>query len=154
MGFWIAAGLIGYATLGAYAGVYGGHFRCYGLLLRHLCSVVMVVRNEGQVVETKLQNLLSIDYPELNRRGFGHGTKSILPEYAREARVGSTADADVPREGCSPERFTGAGAGRDPGLYPPTRLRECRCASGELIVGDPSTAKAGKVPLCIVGLKN
>jgi len=97
LAFWLAAALVAYT----YAG-----YACW-LRLRLLwrfhpvrrgsitpsVSIVMVVRNEEKVLESKLQNLLRLDYPE-NRiqiivvsDGSTDRTDKILREYARDSRV-------------------------------------------------------------------
>jgi cellulose synthase/poly-beta-1,6-N-acetylglucosamine synthase-like glycosyltransferase len=56
-------------------------------------SIVMVVRNEEKVLQRKLDNLLSLDYPEeavelvVVSDGSTDGTEAILREYARNSRV-------------------------------------------------------------------
>ena len=56
-------------------------------------SIVMVVRNEAHVLERKLQNLLTLDYPARQREivvvsdGSTDGTNEILSEYARNECV-------------------------------------------------------------------
>jgi poly-beta-1,6-N-acetyl-D-glucosamine synthase len=94
--FWMAAGLIAYT----YAG-----YACW-LRLRMLwrsypvrrgasytppVSIVMVVRNEQQVLEAKLQNLFELDYPSCQiivvSDGSTDRTEAILREYEREARI-------------------------------------------------------------------
>lgn len=56
-------------------------------------SVVMVVRNEEQVLERKLENLLRLDYPDTQMEivvvsdGSTDRTEAILREYARNPRV-------------------------------------------------------------------
>jgi poly-beta-1,6-N-acetyl-D-glucosamine synthase len=58
-----------------------------------LVSIVMIVRNEEKAVARKLENLLSLDYPEQSTQivvvsdGSTDGTESILREYARNTRV-------------------------------------------------------------------
>jgi cellulose synthase/poly-beta-1,6-N-acetylglucosamine synthase-like glycosyltransferase len=93
--FWIAAGLIVYT----YAG-----YPCW-LRLRLLwrsrptmrgayqppVSIVMVVRNEERVLESKLKNLLALDYPPCQivvvSDGSTDRTEQILREYASELRL-------------------------------------------------------------------
>lgn len=56
-------------------------------------SIVMVVRNEEKVLQRKLDNLLSLDYPEeavefvVVSDGSTDRTEAILREYARNSRV-------------------------------------------------------------------
>jgi cellulose synthase/poly-beta-1,6-N-acetylglucosamine synthase-like glycosyltransferase len=100
--FWLAAGLIAYTYVG---------YACW-LRLRMLwrfrpvqrwsyvsapdtplVSIVMVVRNEEQILETKLQNLLGLDYPAdrcqiiVISDGSTDRTEEILREYGRDARI-------------------------------------------------------------------
>jgi poly-beta-1,6-N-acetyl-D-glucosamine synthase len=96
--FWAAAVLVAYTFVG---------YACWlrlRLLWRHrpvrrgMCmpavSIVMVVRNEEQVLEEKLQNLLALDYPaELCQiiavsDGSTDRTEEILREASRDLRVG------------------------------------------------------------------
>src|SRR5207248_2560171 len=69
-------------------------------------SIVMVVRNEAGVLEAKLQNLLSLDYPAglveivVVSDGSKDATNDILPRYAQDARVRSWG---------LPERYTRCG---------------------------------------------
>jgi poly-beta-1,6-N-acetyl-D-glucosamine synthase len=61
--------------------------------MRTSVSIVMVVRNEQQVLEDKLRNLLELDYPGDDWQvvvvsdGSTDGTESILREYADHPRV-------------------------------------------------------------------
>jgi len=56
-------------------------------------SVVMVVRNEEKAVARKLENLLTLDYPEQSAQivvvsdGSTDGTDAVLREYAQSPRV-------------------------------------------------------------------
>lgn len=95
--FWIAAGFIAYAYVG---------YPCWLWIRQHFrpepvrraaftpsISVAMVVRNEASVVDDKLRNLLSLDYPDELREivivsdGSTDGTDDILAEYKKNARV-------------------------------------------------------------------
>jgi poly-beta-1,6-N-acetyl-D-glucosamine synthase len=163
--FWIAAGIIVYAYVG---------YVCWlrlRLLWRKLpvqraaftppVSIVMVVRNEEQVLETKLQNLLALDYPELEiivvSDGSADRSESILREYAREARVvpvlkqnsqGKAAGLNDALRQAKGEIvvFTDARQKIEPQAV---RLlaenfadRDIGCVSGELMLGDPSTGES------------
>lgn len=93
--FWGAAGLIAYTYVG---------YACW-LRLRRLwrsrpvrrgaytpsVSIAMVVRNEEQVLERKLQNLLALDYPPCQiivvSDGSTDRTEEILREHGRDARL-------------------------------------------------------------------
>src|SRR5438128_2880883 len=56
-------------------------------------SIVMVVRNEAQVLESKLQNLLTLNYPAeqceivVVSDGSTDGTNEILSQYARHESI-------------------------------------------------------------------
>src|ERR1700740_3038542 len=56
-------------------------------------SIVMVVRNEERTIKAKLENLMSLDYPETQMEvvvvsdGSTDGTEAILHEYAQSPRV-------------------------------------------------------------------
>lgn len=54
-------------------------------------SIVMVVRNEEQVLEAKLKNLLTLDYPEYEvivvSDGSGDRTEAILREHEGDSRL-------------------------------------------------------------------
>lgn len=95
--FWLAAGLIAYTYLG---------YACWlrvRMLWRSrpvqrgsftpLVSIAMVVRNEQQVVETKLKNLMGLDYPAdrcqiiVVSDGSTDRTESILRTYGSDSRI-------------------------------------------------------------------
>ena len=63
-------------------------------------SIVMVVRNEAGVLEAKLQNLLSLDYPAglveivVVSDGSKDATNDILQRYAQDSRVRVVATAE------------------------------------------------------------
>ena len=95
--FWLAAGLIAYTYLG---------YACWlrvRMLWRSrpvqrgsstpLVSIAMVVRNEQQFLETKLRNLMGLDYPAdrcqivVVSDGSTDQTESILRAYGSDARI-------------------------------------------------------------------
>jgi biofilm PGA synthesis N-glycosyltransferase PgaC len=95
--FWLAAGIIVYTYLG---------YACWlrvRMLWRSrpvqrgsstpLVSIAMVVRNEQQVLETKLRNLMELNYPAdrchivVVSDGSTDQTESILRAYANNARI-------------------------------------------------------------------
>ena len=95
--FWASAGLIAYTYVG-----YACWLRLRMLWRSHpvmrgaytpTVSIVMVVRNEERVLETKLQNLLALDYPAdrcqviVVSDGSTDRTELILHEYARDPRL-------------------------------------------------------------------
>lgn len=163
--FWIAAAVIVYAYVG---------YVCWlrlQLLWRKLpvqraavtptVSVVMVVRNEEQVLESKLQNLLGLDYPGLEivvvSDGSTDRTESILREYAREARVvpvlkqesrGKAAGLNDALQRAQGEIVVFTDARQK---IEPQALRllaenfadpDVGCVSGELMLGDPSSGES------------
>jgi len=95
--FWGAVALIVYAYAG-YPGWLWLRSRWRPLPVRReaiepIVSIVMVVRNEEQVLPTKINNLLGIDYPTdrmelvIVSDGSTDHTESILHGYARNPRV-------------------------------------------------------------------
>lgn len=127
-------------------------------------SVVMVVRNEGKVLSRKLQNLLTLDYPAefevvIVSDGSNDSTDDILKRYSEDPRIhaflstqsrGKAACLNDAIRVCHGEivLFTDArqqiesNALRllvenfsDPGVG---------CASGELMLGDPTRGEAGQ----------
>jgi cellulose synthase/poly-beta-1,6-N-acetylglucosamine synthase-like glycosyltransferase len=156
--FWAAALLIAYAYVG------------YALWLRirllwrarpvrrgphtPAVSIVMVVRNEEEILATKLQNLLSLDYPQCQiivvSDGSRDRTESILREY--EARLHLVLNP-APRGKASGLNDALQFAQGEIVVFTDARqsieakaLRllaenfadpEVGCASGELMLGDP-----------------
>jgi cellulose synthase/poly-beta-1,6-N-acetylglucosamine synthase-like glycosyltransferase len=125
-------------------------------------SIAMVVRNEAQVIEAKLRNLLSLDYPRelveiiVVSDGSTDATNEILQRYQQGA--------------CIKAIFVGESAGKAAGLNLATRdvtgelvvFTDARqtlesgavrllaaqfadptvgCASGELMLGDPESGE-------------
>jgi biofilm PGA synthesis N-glycosyltransferase PgaC len=95
--FWGAAGLIFYTYLG-----YAGWLWLRALLnswpvqrgpQQPFVSILMVVRNEEEVLECKMKNLLELDYPPERLQivvvsdGSTDRTADILRQYARDSRV-------------------------------------------------------------------
>src|ERR1700758_2082704 len=95
--FWMSAGLIAYA----YAG-YAGWLRVRTLwrsrpvmrgAFTPTLSIVMVVRNEEGILESKLKNLMSLEYPAdrceivVVSDGSTDRTDEILREQARDPRI-------------------------------------------------------------------
>jgi cellulose synthase/poly-beta-1,6-N-acetylglucosamine synthase-like glycosyltransferase len=167
--FWVAAGLITYT----YAG-----YACW-LRLRLLwrsrpvqrgsstpfVSIAMVVRNEEQILEAKLQNLLGLDYPAdrcqiiVVSDGSTDRTEEILREYGRESRIhivlnqltqGKAAGLNDAMELAQGEIvvFTDARQPIEPGAV---RLLaenfadpDVGCASGELMLGDATGGESSQ----------
>ena len=95
--FWLAAGLIVYTYVGYACWLRLRLLWRFRPVLRGsstpLVSIVMVVRNEEQILETKLQNLLGLDYPVdrcqivVVSDGSTDRTEEILRAYGRESRM-------------------------------------------------------------------
>jgi cellulose synthase/poly-beta-1,6-N-acetylglucosamine synthase-like glycosyltransferase len=107
--FWIAAALVGYSYLGYPAWLWlrsrwsprpvrrsSGRSSGQGSgqsSAAPAVSAVMVVRNEEAVISRKLENLLTLDYPQekldvvVVSDGSSDRTPAILADYARDARV-------------------------------------------------------------------
>jgi biofilm PGA synthesis N-glycosyltransferase PgaC len=95
--FWIAAGLIVYSYLGYPAWLWlRSRWSPRPVRRSHdepTVSVVLVVRNEEEVVARKLENLFALDYPEgklevvVVSDGSDDNTPTILGEYAARGRV-------------------------------------------------------------------
>jgi poly-beta-1,6-N-acetyl-D-glucosamine synthase len=165
--FWIAAALVAYTYIG-YLGV---------LRLRLLwrfrpvlrgkntppVSVVMVVRNEEQILEAKLQNLMTLDYPlhqiVVVSDGSTDRTESILREHADDARLltvfkqiseGKAAGLNDALQLAEGEivLFTDARQTIEPQavrlLMENFSDPDVGCASGELMLGDPSEGESGQ----------
>ena len=167
LSFWLAAAVVAYT----YAG-YGCWLRLRLLWRFHpvrrgsvtpSVSIVMVVRNEENVLESKLQNLLRLDYPEdriqivVVSDGSSDRTEAILREYARDSRVnvilnqlpkGKASGLNDAIEFAQGEivMFTDARQ-----MIEPSALRllaenfadpDVGCASGELMLGDPAKGES------------
>jgi len=167
--FWAAAGLIAYTYVG---------YACW-LRLRLLwrarpvrrgaclpsVSIAMVVRDEEQILETKLQNLLSLDYPAdrcqiiVVSDGSTDRTEVILREYGEDSRLQLVLN-QLPQSKASGLNdalelargdivvFTDARQKIEPGAV---RLLaenfadpEVGCASGELMLGDVTKGESGQ----------
>jgi len=116
--FWIAAALVGYSYLGYPVWLWLRSRWSPRPVRRGFVespaappvSAVMVVRNEEAVIARKLENLLTLDYPQAKLEvvvvsdGSSDRTPAILADYARDSRL---------RTGLPPEDRTGArnGAG-------------------------------------------
>jgi cellulose synthase/poly-beta-1,6-N-acetylglucosamine synthase-like glycosyltransferase len=95
--FWGAAGLIAYTYVG-YVGWLWLRARLWPWPVLHAqqepdVSIVMVVRNEERSLESKLRNLLELDYPAERCQivvvsdGSTDRTEAILGEHANNPRV-------------------------------------------------------------------
>lgn len=167
--FWIAAGLILYTYVG---------YACW-LRLRTLwrfrdvkrapftpsLSITMVVRNEEAILESKLQNLLSLDYPADSSQivvvsdGSTDGTEQILRKYAQDPRLhvvlnqlsrGKACGLNDAMEMTQGEIvvFTDARQKIEAGavrlLVENFADPEVGCASGELMLGDATEGEASQ----------
>jgi len=179
--FWIAASLVGYSYLGYPAWLWlrsrwsprpvrrssGGTFD--ETTDRHSAapavSAVMVVRNEEAVLARKLENLLTLDYPQAQLEvvvisdGSTDRTPNILSSYASDARVrplikpssqGKAAGLNDAIQLATGEvlLFTDA---RQHIESRALRLLienfadpDVGAASGELMLGDPASGETGK----------
>lgn len=167
--FWLAAALVAYTYVG-----YLGWLRLR-MLWRHRpvrrgaytpsVSIVMVVRNEERVLERKLENLLTLDYPKdrcqivVVSDGSVDRTDAILREYARDAKI-QVALNQLSQGKASGLNDAIALAGGEIVVFTdarqqiePEALRllaenfadpEVGCASGELMLGDATQGESSK----------
>ena len=126
-------------------------------------SVVMVVRNEDRVLESKLRNLLELDYPpELSQLlivsdGSTDRTEAILREHSKDPRVQSVMNQLSRGKACGLNDafewaqgdvvvFTDARQEIESGalrlLLENFADPEVGCVSGELMLGDRSAGEA------------
>jgi len=167
--FWIAAALVGYSYL-AYPAWLWLRSLWSPRPVRRGCaaptvSAVMVVRNEEAVIARKLDNLLTLDYPQekldvvVVSDGSSDSTPAILAGYARDSRV-RTVTKPEPRGKASGLNdairlatgevllFTDARQQIEPGalrlLIENFADPEVGAASGELMLGDPTSGETGK----------
>jgi biofilm PGA synthesis N-glycosyltransferase PgaC len=167
--FWGAVVLIGYA----YAG-YPAWLWMRGRLhprpvqsapIEPFVSMVMVVRNEEKVLEGKLDNLLSLDYPEAKSEivvvsdGSSDRTDAILHQYAQSPKVHAVLN-QLSRGKASGLNDALNVAHGEVVVFTDARqsieasaLRtlvsnfadpEVGCVSGELMLGDPGTGEKTK----------
>jgi biofilm PGA synthesis N-glycosyltransferase PgaC len=167
--FWLAAALVAYTYVG-----YPGWLRLRMLwrsrpvmrgAITPPISVVMVVRNEEKIVGSKLQNLLSLDYPAdrleivVVSDGSSDGTEQILQDYARDARIqavlnqlpqGKASGLNDAWEIAQGELVVFTDARQ---IIEPSAVRllaenfadpDVGCVSGELMLGDPQSGESGK----------
>ena len=171
--FWIAATLVGYSYLGYPAWLWVRSRWSPRPVRRGSAlpsvSAVMVVRNEGEVIARKLENLLSLEYPAdklevvVVSDGSSDRTSAILAEYSEDSSEGSRV-----RTLMKPSS-QGKAAGLNNAIeiakgeillftdarqqIEPAALRmlvenfsdpTVGAASGELMLGDPSVGETGK----------
>jgi poly-beta-1,6-N-acetyl-D-glucosamine synthase len=195
--FWIAAALVGYSYLGYPAWLWlrsrwSPRPVRRGLVEGHAVpavSAVMVVRNEEAVIARKLENLMTLDYPQekldvvVVSDGSSDRTAAILADYARDSGL-RTGGPGQSRIGDRIEDRTGArtrlrtlikpvSEGKAAGLNDAIKLAsgevllftdarqsiesgalrllienfadpDVGAASGELMLGDPTSGETGK----------
>ena len=167
--FWLAAALVAYTYVG-----YAGWLRLRLLWRAHpvlrgavapTVSVIMVVRNEEKILESKLQNLFSLDYPQDQLQivvvsdGSTDRTEQILHECARDARVhvilnqlpkGKAGGLNDALEVAHGEIVVFTDARQRIDASAVRLLAEnfadprVGCASGELMLGDPENGESGQ----------
>jgi poly-beta-1,6-N-acetyl-D-glucosamine synthase len=128
-------------------------------------SVVMVVRNEASILERKLLNLLSLDYPPDRYEiiavsdGSEDSTNQILTRYATDPRLHVSLNASARGKAASLNEAMAAARGE---LVMFADVRQhiepeamkflaanfadpaIGCVSGELILGDPQAGESAK----------
>jgi cellulose synthase/poly-beta-1,6-N-acetylglucosamine synthase-like glycosyltransferase len=164
--FWAAGALIGYTYAGYLAWLWvRSQWRPWPVqrgTIQPRISIVMVVRNEEQVLRTKLENLLELDYPQEQTElvvvsdGSTDSTEAILHEYARNPRVqvvlnqvsqGKASGLNDALQVAQGEIviFTDARQTIEPGavrvLLENFADPQVGCVSGELMLGDPATGE-------------
>jgi poly-beta-1,6-N-acetyl-D-glucosamine synthase len=167
--FWLAAGLIAYTYLG---------YACWlriRMLWRSrpvqrgsftpLVSIAMVVRNEQQVLETKLKNLMGLDYPAdrcqiiVVSDGSTDRTESILRTYGSDSRIHIVLKKLAQGKACGLNDAIGLAQG-DIVVFTDARQTiepqavrllaenfadpEVGCASGELMLGDAGQGESSQ----------
>ena len=183
--FWLAAALVGYSYLGYPAWLWLRSRwsprpvrRSSGQSSRQSSSqssavpavtAVMVVRNEEAVIARKLENLLTLDYPQAKldlvviSDGSRDRTPAILADYARDSRVRTRLRTLI--KPASEGKAAGLNAAiklatGDVLLFTDARQQiesnalrllienfadpDVGAASGELMLGDPTSGETGK----------
>jgi biofilm PGA synthesis N-glycosyltransferase PgaC len=167
--FWFAASLIGYSYLGYPIWLWLRNWWSPRPIRRSrqepTVSAVMVVRNEEAIVARKLENLLALDYPAdkldvvVVSDGSTDGTAEILEQFARGRRVRTLMKTVA--QGKAAGLNDGVGIANGELLLftdarqqiEPAALRllmenfgdgDVGAASGELMLGDPTTGETGK----------
>jgi biofilm PGA synthesis N-glycosyltransferase PgaC len=125
-------------------------------------SIMMVVRNEEQVLEQKLQNLLALDYPTENVQliivsdGSTDGSEAVLRTHAENPRITGVLN-QLPRGKASGLNDAVQLAQGDIVVFTDARQKieldavrlllenfadpEVGCVSGELMLGDPASGE-------------
>jgi poly-beta-1,6-N-acetyl-D-glucosamine synthase len=167
--FWIAAAVLVYAYVG-YPALLWMRVRLSRRSVQRgpqepSISIVMVVRNEEQVLEGKLRNLLTLDYPEercqivIVSDGSTDRTESILRKEAENPRVQVVINKSPRGKACGLNDaipvargniiiFTDARQQLEPGsirlLVENFADPEVGCVSGALMLGDFGAGETGK----------
>ena len=167
--FWLAAALVAYTYVG-YAGWLRLRllWRCHPVLrgaVTPSVSVIMIVRNEEKILESKLRNLLSLDYPQNQLQvvvvsdGSTDRTEQILHEFARDPRVhvilnqlskGKAGGLNDALEIANGEIVVFTDARQRIDASAVRLLAEnfadprVGCASGELMLGDPESGETSR----------
>ncbi len=179
--FWIAAALIGYSYLGYPAWLWLRSRWSPRPVRRGFVessaapavSAVMVVRNEEAVIARKLENLLTLDYPQAKldvvvvSDGSSDRTPAILADYARDSGLPTGAPTRVRTLLKAVSQGKAAGlndaiklASGEVLLFTDARQQiesgalrlllenfadlDVGAASGELMLGDPTSGETGK----------
>ncbi len=175
--FWLAASLVGYSYLGYPAWLWLRSRWSPRLVRRSpvessaapAVTAVMVVRNEEAIIARKIENLLTLDYPQAKldvvvvSDGSSDRTPAILAEFARDSGLptrvralmkpvsqGKAAGLNDAIKLANGELllFTDARQQIEPGalrlLIENFADSEIGAASGELMLGDPASGETGK----------
>ena len=159
--FWAAVALIAYTYAGYPLWLWArSHWRpapVAAAAIEPSVSIVMVVRNEEHTLEAKLQNLMSLDYPEplleivVVSDGSTDGTEAILHKHAQSPRVKAVLN-QLSRGKASGLEDALSVAGGDIVVFTDARQKiespglralvanfadpQVGCVSGELMLGD------------------
>jgi len=164
--FWAAIGLIVYTYVGYMAWLWvrsGGYQPVQTAPYLPSISIILVVRNEGACVARKLQNLLSIDYPSDKAEiivvsdGSTDDTNHILAQFRNFPQVKIILSPECRGKAVRLNDALQAAVGQivvfadvRQQIEPDALLRlmenfadpRIGCASGELILGDPTTGES------------
>jgi biofilm PGA synthesis N-glycosyltransferase PgaC len=167
--FWSAASLIAYTYAGYAAWLWlRASFSPWPVsrsLQEPYVSIVMIVRNEGQRLESKMRNLLGLDYPPgrcqivVVSDGSTDQTNTILRQYASDPRVQVLMNQLSRGKASGLNDAIHLAAGEVVVLIDarqkiePQAIRflmenfvdpEVGCVSGALMLGDPESGETGK----------
>lgn len=165
--FWSAAGLILYTYLGYAAWLWvRAWFKSWPVQrgpMQPFVSIVMVVRNEEQILEQKMQNLLQLRYPPERYQivvvsdGSSDRTAEILKSYAHDSRVLVMLNPLPSGKACGLNDALSLATGEIVVLTDARQMiepqalailaenfadAEVGCVSGELMLGDPTAGEA------------